>query len=105
MEHELVALEHVGAEDVGGHQVGSELDPAELDVEDLAERGEELGLAEARNALEEDVALAQRADEDGVDEIALADDDLSHLGAHCGDGLGELLGRDFVVHGLLMVGD
>ncbi len=75
------------AGDVGGQEVGRELDAHEAGADAVGQgvHGERLG--QAGDALDEDVAVAEKRDEEAVDEVALADDDLADLGSH---GLDEL---------------
>ncbi len=80
MKLEVVADQHFGTEDVGRHEVGSELDPAELDVEHPAQGRQKLGLAQARYAFKQHVALAEGGGEHRVDQLALADDHLCDFG-------------------------
>ena len=69
----------VRADDVGRHQVGRELDPREREVEALRQRPDEQRLAEARDALEQDVPAREERDEHVVDDLVVADDDLVDL--------------------------
>ena len=83
--------DHVGADDVARHEVGRELDPREGEVEALGERLDEQGLAEARDALEQDVPAGEEPDEDVRDDLVMAHDDLADLGAQGLEGGDELL--------------
>ena len=65
------------ADDVGGHQVGRELDARILQVQHARKRPQQRGLAQARNAFEQHVAARQQADQHAIDDVLLADDDLS----------------------------
>ena len=67
--------EDVRAGDVGRHEVRRELDPVERAVDDVGDRPDEHRLAEARDALEQRVAVGQQAGQRVPDELALADDD------------------------------
>ena len=81
-EDALAALldEDVRAGDVGRHQVRRELDPVERAVDDVGDRPDEHRLAEARHALEQDVAVGEQPGQRLADEVALADDDPADLG-------------------------
>ena len=86
--------EDVGAGDVGRHQVRRELDPVEGAVDDVGDRADEHRLAEAGDALEQDVAVGEQAGDRLADQGRLADDDAPDLAF---DGLrtfGERLGRE-----------
>ena len=86
--------EDVRAGDVGRHQVRRELDPVERAVDDVGDRPHEHRLAEARHALEQDVAVRQQAGQCLADEVALADDDPADLAFDRLGALGEGLGRE-----------
>ena len=93
--HELAAglvLAHDRrADDVAGHQVGRELNARKLEMQHVGERLYQLGLADARNALEQDVPARQQAGHDADDVVLVADDDARHLDAHDAEILAELL--------------
>ena len=78
------------AGDVGRQQVGRELDPAHRRVDAARQRLAEHRLADARDVLEQQVALGQQHDERRRDDLALALDDVLDVGAdpagHAGDG-------------------
>ena len=59
-----------------------------------ADRADEHRLAQARDALEQDVAVREQPDQGVADELALADDDLADLGLDGAGALGERLRRD-----------
>ena len=67
---------------------------AERAVDDVADRPDEHGLAQAGDALEEHVAVREEPDEGVPDELLLADDDLADLGLDAMRAFGERLGRD-----------
>jgi hypothetical protein len=101
-----LALELVvddGPDQVGRQEVGGELDAGELRVDRVAQRADRERLGEAGDALEQDVPARQQPDQDALDHVLLADDDLADLvqqavdeGALLGDQL--VQGTD-VVHG------
>jgi hypothetical protein len=62
-----VAGRHQGACDVGRHQIRRELDASSLQVHDAREALDQLGLAEARVALEQHVSAAQERGERELD--------------------------------------
>ena len=68
-----------GADEVGRHQVGRELDALEGAAEDVGERLDGQRLGQAGDALEQDVAAGQEADEDPLEHLVLADDDAADL--------------------------
>ena len=68
-----------GADEVGRHQVGRELDALEAAAEDVGEGLDGQRLGQAGDALEEDVAAGQEADEDALEHRVLADDDAPDL--------------------------
>ena len=94
--------------DVGGHEVGRELDPVEVAVDHVGDGAHQHRLAEAGNALEQDVAVGQQAGQRLPDQRRLSDDhppDLAfdglgafgeRLGCETGSGL---IGRAGCVHG------
>ena len=76
----------VGAQDVGGHQVGRELDAAVLQLQRASDGAHQQGLAQARQAFEQDVAARQQRDGDAAHDQVLADDDARHLALERLDG-------------------
>ena len=68
------------ADDVGGQEVRRELDAGELGADRVAERAHRQRLGEAGHALEQHVAAGEQTDEDALDHVRLADDDLADLG-------------------------
>jgi hypothetical protein len=70
------------ADEVGGQQIRRELDALEVGVDDRGHRVDRERLGEARHALEQHVAAGEQADEDALDHVVLADDDLADLGQH-----------------------
>ena len=101
----LGLLDDVRPHDVRRHQVGRELDPRERQGEDLPEGADEHGLPEPRDALQQDVAAGEQADERVSEQVGLAHHDrpqlpLDRLGAG-GEGLrGDVLRRGVVAaHG------
>ena len=67
------------ADQVGGQQVGGELYARETGVDSLGERGDGQRLGQSRDAFQKDVSVGQQADQQGVHQVALAHDDLSHF--------------------------
>ena len=67
-----VLVEDRDAGDVRGQQVGSELDPAHGAVDAARQGLAELGLADARDVLDEEMALREQHDQGGVDHVRLA---------------------------------
>ena len=63
--------------DVRRHEVGGELDPLELEMEDLRDGTDQERLRQARRAGDQTVAAGEEADQDLVDRVLLADDDLA----------------------------
>ena len=70
------------AGDIRGHQVGGELNAPEASVERLGERTHQQRLAQAGYALDQDVAACQQRDQHLIDDGALTNQRLGHLGAH-----------------------
>ncbi len=101
----LLVVDH-RPDEVGRQEVGRELDARELGVDGVAQRAHGERLGEAGDALEQDVApRSSRPDEDPLDHVLLAHDDLADLvretvdeGAFLGD---ELVEGANVVHGVL----
>ena len=84
----------VGAGDVGRHQVRGELDPVERAVDRVGKGPHEHRLAEPGDALEQGVAVGQKAGQGVADEIALAHDDLADLALDGRRALGEGVGGE-----------
>ena len=83
MEHEFLAavalLQDVAAGDVGRQQVGRELDAAEVERQQARQRLHQLGLAQSRQALEQDVPASEQRGDDLVDRLFLAQNDAAQL--------------------------
>ena len=86
---------NLGADDVGGEHVGGELEAGEFDAQGGGEGFDGEGFGEAGDAFEEDVAVGQEADDEALDEVGLADDDLADFVEEGTDEGGGAL--DFVV--------
>ena len=70
---------HEGADQVRGQQVGSELDAPEAGVDRLRQGGDGQCLGQARNALDQQMGVAQQPDLQPFEQIALPDDHLLEL--------------------------
>ena len=68
-------LEDVRAEDVAGHEVGRELHALEVELQDVAHGLHERGLAEAGQALQQDVPAREDAGEDEPVQLVAAEQD------------------------------
>ena len=77
----LRVVDH-GADQVGGQQVGGELEAGEAGVERAGEGLDREGLGQSGHAFEQDVAVAEQADEQAVDQPFLADEDVAHFVFH-----------------------
>ncbi len=87
------------AGDVAGEQVGGELDALCLEAQGLGEAFDQLRLAEAGEALEQEMTPRQQAGDDVVDQLLLAEEDGIERGAQPGEaGAG---GGDFGFVGVL----
>ena len=86
-----VLLDDLGAGDVGGHQVGRELDAAEVERQASGQRRDHQRLGEAGHADQQAVAAGEDRDEELVDDLVLADDDLRHLVFQRPEGLDKAL--------------
>ena len=73
----LLRIDH-RSDDVGRKQVGGELYAVVVSVDQLCQRLDGKRLGEARHTLEKDVAIAQQADEQGVNKMFLTYDNLVH---------------------------
>jgi hypothetical protein len=82
----------VRADEVGRQQVGRELDAPELPADRTRQRGHGERLGEARQALEQHVAVGEQGDQQAVEQGILADDDRSAGRAHGLQGLALGLG-------------
>src|SRR5690606_7571520 len=76
----LVFLDEVRSNNVGRHQVGRELNSGEGKIEYFAECANQHCFAESRHAFEKNVAAGKQADENALDNIVAADDDLLDFG-------------------------
>ena len=74
-----VFLNHVGPRDVSRHQVGRELDAVERQVERVGQRPHHQRFREPWHALQQAVAAGKHADQQFLDHLPLADDDLAEL--------------------------
>ncbi|MCY1234834.1 hypothetical protein D9M72_474270 [compost metagenome] len=81
--------------DVGGQEVGGELDARQLRVEVLRHALDGPGLGEPRQALDEQVAVAEQAQQQALDHAFLADDRFA-------DALAELLDIVACTHEFLL---
>ena len=68
-----------GTHDVGGEEVRGELDAAEFGVYGLRQRIDSQGLSKAGHTFQEDVAAAEKANEEVLHQVLLAYDDLAHF--------------------------
>ena len=87
----MILLEDLGAGDVAGHHVGGELDPLEVHRERLGQRAHEQRLREAGHTDEQDVAAGAHGNEDLVDQVFLADDDLAKFAEHAFAGIAGMI--------------
>jgi hypothetical protein len=69
----------VGTHDVCRHQVRCELDSRRLQMERVAERLDELRLAESRHAFKQDMSPREHSHQHIVDDVPVANDDLGDL--------------------------
>ena len=76
-----VLLDDVGAGDVGRHQVRRELDALERQAERVRERAHQQRLRRARHAGDQAMSADQQRQQQMIDDVVLADDDLAHLRA------------------------
>ena len=67
------------ADQVGRDEVGRELDALELAADRLGQRLDRHRLGKARDALDEDVAAGEQRDDQPLQQVVLADDDLLDL--------------------------
>src|ERR1700744_1038217 len=74
----LLIVDH-RSDDIRGQQVGGELDPAELCVKGLSQRFDSQCFSESRDSFQEDVAIAEQADEQPVEHLVLSYDNTSYL--------------------------
>ena len=73
-------LQNLRAGDVGGHEVGRELDALELEMKDLRDGFHEQRLGQAGRAGDQAMPAGKQRDEQLLDHVLLADDDLGQLG-------------------------
>ena len=62
-----------------GEQVGGELEPLELSADDPGKGAHRQCLGQSRNSLKQDMAVAQKPDDETLHHVALADDHTVHL--------------------------
>src|SRR5690554_1094556 len=67
------------ADHIGGEEIRRELNAAKIGLDRLRERIHHQGFGEARHALDEDMASDQKADEDPLDHLVLADNGALHF--------------------------
>ncbi len=89
----LVLLDDLGAGDVRGHQVGGELDPVVAEVQSIGQGVDHQRLGQSGHADQEAVAAGEDGDEQLLEHLFLADDDLGHLRAKAIVGVAEFLDR------------
>ena len=77
----IAFLHHLGAQDVGRHQVGGELDALGFHAQHDAQSLDQLGLGEAGDADQQQVAARQERNQGLIDDILLAINDLADRGA------------------------
>ena len=68
-----------GTDDIGRQEVRGKLDTAELGIDRLRESINRESLGKARDSLEKDMSISEKTDQEIVNEVFLADNDLSHL--------------------------
>ena len=81
------------ADEVGRDEVGRELDPLELAADRLGEGLDGHRLGQAGHAFDEDVAAGEQRDDQPLQQVVLADDDLLHLvqqALHRGGAVGDV---------------
>jgi hypothetical protein len=74
-----VFLDDVGAGDIRRHEVRRELDPRELEVHHLGDGVDQQGLGQAGHAHEQAVAADKKGEQDLLDDLLLAHDELPQL--------------------------
>src|SRR2546425_8641584 len=92
----------VGPDDVRRHQVGRELDAGEGELEPFGKGLDEERLAQARHALEKDVAARKHTDQDMRDHIVVADDHLLDFRAQGLEGGDERFNSSVAIHRALL---
>ncbi len=85
----LVLLQDLGADDVGGHEVRGELETGEVKVDGIGQSLQQFGLAQARDAFQENVALAQQPENDLAHDGFLAGDPAADGRLDVGETAGE----------------
>ena len=88
LEAAVLRAEDLGAGQVGREQVGGELDAVKAAFELLGQLTDGAGFGQARSPFDEQVAIGQQGDQQGLDQLRLTDD----AGLQgCGEGLKTLL--------------
>ena len=83
----LAFFEHFRADDVGRHQVGRALHALGIDARAPAQRVHQLGLGEAGDADQQDMAAGEDGDQRLFDRLLLAENNLAELPANQVDAL------------------
>ena len=82
LEHEalggILAQVHLRAGNIGGQKIRRELDAAEIRFQVLRQALHRAGLGQARQALDEDIAVAQQGQQQALHDLLLADDGTAH---------------------------
>ena len=74
-----------GADQIAGEQVGGELDALEAGLDGIREGLDREGFGQAGHPLDKDMAIGEEADKQSIDEVALADNDLSDFAGQASD--------------------
>ena len=85
-----VLFEYLGTSDVRGHQIWGELDAAKREIECAGEGLDERSFGQARYAYQQAVAASEQGDEQFLNDLLLADDDLADLAVDAVPDLAEL---------------
>src|SRR3954449_3690547 len=78
----IVAFHHHASDNVARHEIGSVLDARVAQLEYPGQGTEKRGLTESWNSFEQDMTAGDKADQNSIDYVRLANDDLADLVAH-----------------------
>jgi hypothetical protein len=75
----IVFLQNFGAGDVGRHEIGRELHAREMQSQQPRDNPNQQRFRQPRHANQQTMSAAQQRDDDGLDRLVLADDDLRNI--------------------------
>ncbi len=101
----LGLLDDLGPGDIRGHQVGGKLNAAEGKVQDLGQGFDDQGLGQPGDAYQEHVTPAEHGQEQVLQDLLLADDDVPDFPKELLAGGVELIDELQVIHSKVRIGE